>query len=83
MKLKILEWKQRCNTSGDIPTYEVIGQMINLPENKYIPLYVSQETAAQLQREGLAKISHAVDSAIDFAEDFSPENDYVPGPYLS
>ena len=75
-KMMILEWKQRCNCGSGLPQYEVErGYRENVS--------ISREDAELLLRAGVAHIRHAVDSAIDFAEDFDQGRDWVPGPYLT
>ena len=74
-KIVILEWKQKCNCSSGSVQYEIEGgYRQNTP--------ITRNEAVRLVAEG-ATIRHAVDSAIDCAEDFAPARDYVPGPYLT
>ena len=74
-KTTILEWKQKCNCSSGSVRYEIEGgYRQNTP--------ITKAEAIRLVADG-ATIKHAVDSAIDCAEDFDPERDYVPGPFLT
>jgi hypothetical protein len=81
-KIEILEWKQKCNCSKNSPQYEVSGQYLTV-DGKRIPVSLDRQDVERMVANGMATVHHAVDSAIDFAEDFDKDRDYVSGPFLT
>ena len=71
----ILEWKQKCNCPNGVPVYEIEG---GYRQN----VTITKEKALELIAQG-ATIRHAADAAIDYAEDFDEERDYVEGEFLT